>query len=433
MPVSPASPKPAPVAPESSLAVQWWPIEKLCLYTHNPRRCSEEAVRALAASISEFGWKVPLVIDAQGTIVAGHTRYRAAQYLGAAQVPVIVATDLSPAQLKAYRLADNKLAELTSWDPLLLSLELSELIDMEIDPTLAGFSAAELSELLAPPPTTGLSDPDALLPPPAEPITKPGELWLLGTQRLLCGDATKAADVQRLMGGQRAALMVTDPPYLIDYEGGKHPQSWGNGGKQAGRDVASKSWDAYIDPAAAAAFYVDFLRAALRHALMPDAAIYQCFAILRSELILSAWQSVGLHAHQVCIWKKSRAVLTHSWFLWDYEPLLIGWPAGRQPKSKPPADTKAVWEIASTEGNEAAISSHPTVKPVALLRRPIEWHSKPGGLIYEPFCGSGTALIAAEMSGRRCYAIELSAAFCDAAILRWQAFTGKLAVREGRP
>jgi DNA modification methylase len=279
----------------------------------------------------------------------------------------------------------------------------------------------------------GLTDPDEVPEPPAEPISKPGDLWLLGKHRLLCGDSTDAAQVQRLMAGERAGLMATDPPYLVDYEGGVHPASEANGGIVNGVRVGhdEKHWDVYLDHAAAVGFYRDFLKVALDVALTPDVAVYQCFGMMRTEVIWQAWREVGLLSHQVVIWKKTRAVLTYSWFLWDYEVVMVGWPQGHKPKRTPPASERAVWEIASTEGNEeGAGGKHPTTKPVELIRRPILWHTKPGGLIYEPFSGSGTALIAAEMTGRHCYAMELSPAFVDVAVARWEAFTGKTATKE---
>ncbi len=411
---------------ERRLLVQWWPLTRLSRYKHNPRICPPEAIEGVAASICAFGWKVPLVVSRKGRIIAGHTRYEAALSLGLTEVPVIVADDLSKAQQRAYRIADNKLAEATSWDQDLLACELAALVGMEIDPALTGFSAEELAALLAPPPSAGLCDPDEAVEVPDEPATKPGDLWLLGAHKLLCGDSTKVEDVRRLMGGERAALMATDPPYLVDYTGGAHPASAANHGAP-GKD---KHWDTYIDHAHSVEFYRDFLRVALDEALSGDAAIYQCYGIMRSEVIWAAWKKVGLLAHQVVVWKKTRSVLTYSWFMWDYEPVLVGWPAGHQPKSRPPAAERAVWEIPSTI-EDGATGIHATQKPVELVRRPIGWHTVRGGLLYEPFAGSGTALIAAETSARRCYAIELSPAFCDAVVARWQRFTGKSAVLGG--
>jgi DNA modification methylase len=411
---------------KEELNVEWWPAEKPTPYARNARVCPQAAIDKVAASIKEFGWRQPIVVDEDGVIIAGHTRLLAAQKLGIKHVPVHVATNLTPQQVKAYRLMDNRAAQETSWDMDFLPLELAELADLEFDLGLTGFEPDELAAFLAEP-TVGLTDPDVAPEPPEKPVSRPGDLYLLGEHRLLCGDATNSDDVTRLMNGKRATLMFTDPPYLVDYEGGSHPASEAN----AGAATKDKHWDTYLDHAHAVDFYRDFLRPALDIALVPDASVYQCFAMMRTEVIWQAWREVGLLSHQVVIWKKSRAVLTYSWFLWDYEVVMVGWLQGHKPKVPPPADTRAVWEIDSTDGNEAEVGSiHPTIKPVELVRRPIGWHTPLGGLIYEPFSGSGTAIIAAEMTGRTCYAMEISPAFCDVAVRRWEAFTGKTATKE---
>ena len=410
-----------------NLAVEWWPIARPIPYAANPRLVPEAAITKVAASLREYGWRQPIVVDEQGVVIAGHTRLLAARHLGLAHVPVHVARDLSPAKVKAYRLADNRSAEETAWNYELLATEIGELTDLDYDIDVLGFESEEMAAILACP-TVGLTDPDEIPEPPAEPLTKPGDLWLLGEHRLLCGDATKAEDVARLMDGRRAALMATDPPYLVDYDGGKHPQSWANGGK-VGRDP-DKHWDAYVDAEHSLAFYRAFLEVAIEHALCPAPAVYQWFAALRAPLVFAAWQAVGLLAHQQLIWAKSRPVLTHSHYLWDYEPCLYGWRKGRQPALKPPADARAVWQIDSRIDDGAA-GIHPTQKPIETARRPILYHTRPGGLLYEPFCGSGTTIIAAEELGRVCYALELSPAFVDVALTRWQNFTGEEAVRHG--
>ena len=403
------------------LSVEYWPIDRPVAYARNARLCPQSAVEKVAASIAEFGWRQPIVVDEQGVILAGHTRLLAACKLGLLEVPVHVATGLTAAQAKAFRLMDNRSNQETSWDLELLPLELEELLTMEIDPALTGFTADEIAALLASP-TEGRCDPDEAVEPPAEPLSKPGDLYLLGNHRLLCGDATNPNDVLRLMAGEHAAAMITDPPYLVGYQGGSHPASEAN----ASAATKDKHWDSYIDHEHSVSFYVDFMRAAIDNALHESAAIYQCFGIMRTEVIWQAWREVGLLPHQVLIWKKSRAVLTYSHFMWDYEPIMYGWREGHMPKVKPPADSRAVWEIES-KIEDGAGSIHPTMKPVELIRRPIGYHTEPGGLIYEPFSGSGTALIAAEMTGRRCSAMELSAAYVDAAVARWEHFTGKTA------
>ncbi len=398
--------------------VALWPIEKPVPYARNPRLAPESAIAKVAGSIEEFGFRQPIVVDEEGVVIVGHTRLLAARSLGLGQVPVHVASGLTPEKVKAYRLADNRTAQETSWDSELLLLELSELVDLDIDTALTGFEPEEIAAFLASP-TEGLTDEDEAPEAPEEPTSKPGDLYLLGEHRLLCGDATDSDDVQRLMDGKRATLMATDPPYLVDYQGGSHPASEAN----KGAPTKDKAWDEYVDHEHSVEFYVAFLKTALDHALEEDAALYQCYGVMRSEVIWQSWREVGLLAHQVLIWRKTRSVLTYSWYMWDYEPILVGWRQGHQPKMKPPADAKAVWEIES-KIEDSPGSVHPTMKPVELIRRPILYHTKPGGLIYEPFSGSGTAIIAAEATGRTCYAMEQSPAFCDVAVARWEAFSG---------
>lgn len=408
----------------STLSVEWWPIERPIPYARNPRLAPEAAIAKVAASLAEYGWRQPIVVDIQGVIVVGHTRLLAAKRLGLVQVPVHVASDLTPQQIKAYRLADNRTAEETSWDLELLPLEISELADLGYDLGVLGFNSDELARLSFTP-TEGLTDPDEVPEVPDEPITKPGDLITLGDHRLLCGDATSAADVARLMDGRRAGLMATDPPYLVDYDGGHHPDTYGNGGKWG--QATSKGWDAYHDPVSATAFYADYLRVALQCALSDDPACYQWHAIMRTDLVFAAWREVGLLPHQVLIWAKSRAVLTYCDYLYDYEPCLYGWIKGHQPRRRPPNDARALWQIDSKiiDGE----NRHPTIKPVECFRRPIVYHTVPGEAIYEPFAGSGTALIAAQELGRSCYALELEPVFCDVIVSRWERFTGRQALR----
>jgi DNA modification methylase len=414
----------APDDGRAGLSVEWWPTERPTPYARNPRVAPEEAIAKVAASLTEYGWRQPIVVDFQGVIIAGHTRLLAAKRLGLPQVPIHVATDLSPQQVKAYRLADNRTAEESSWDLELLPLEITELADLGYDLRVLGFDPDELAKLTFTP-SEGLTDPDEVPEAPAEAITKPGELIILGDHRLLCGDATSAVDVARLMDGRRAALMATDPPYLVDYDGGHHPDTYANGGKW-GR-ATSKGWDAYHDPASATAFYTDYLRVAVECALSDDPAIYQWHAMMRADLVFAAWHAAGLLPHQVLIWAKSRAVLTYCDYLYDYEPCLYGWIKGHQPRRRPPNDARALWQIDSkiADGEDR----HPTIKPVECFRRPIVYHTVPGEIAYEPFAGSGTALIAAQELGRTCYALELEPVFCDVIVSRWERFTGRQALR----
>jgi DNA modification methylase len=416
---------------DGKLAIAWWPTEKVRPYEANPRLCPQSAIEKVAGSIGQFGFRQPLVVDADGLIICGHTRLLAAKRLGLEKVPVHVAAELSPAQVAAYRLADNRCAQETAWDTQLLGAEIAGLLEVNYDLDVLGFDPDELAGLLST--DTVCGDPDAVPEPPATPITAPGDLWLLGEHRLLCGDATQAGDVERLMAGRRATLMATDPPYLVNYDGGNHPQTWGKAGHPISSEEKTRHWDAYRDPQAAVAFYEGFLAAALAEALIERPFVYQWFGMMRAPLVFGAWERVGLLTHQVLIWHKSRRVLSRCDYMWDYEPALYGWPKGKRPPSRrrPAANAAAVWQVASAI-EDGASGIHPTQKPVELIRRPIACHTLPGEAIYEPFCGSGTALIAAEMTGRACYAIELAPQFVDVAVARWEHFSSRKAHREGR-
>jgi DNA modification methylase len=415
------------------LDVDLWPIDRPIPCARNARLCPQSAIDMVAASIQEFGFRQPIVVDEEGVIICGHTRLLAARKLRLEAVPVHVAVGLTAAQVKAYRLMDNRSNQETSWDSELLSLELEELAGLGCDLALTGFSNEELTALLASA-TEGLCDPDEVPELPEEPVSRLGDLYLLGSHRLLCGDSTDPAQVRRLMAGRRASLMATDPPYLVDYDGGNHPQTWGKDGRAISPEEKTRHWDTYTDPQQAVEFYAAFLRTALDEALTKRPVLYQWFAAMRVELVLQAWRANGLLAHQILIWAKSRPVLGRCHYMWDYEPAVYGWIEGRQPEveSRPPNNARCVWQIDQREGTEAGAGhDHPTMKPVELILRTIDYHTEPAALIYEPFAGSGTALIAAEMTGRACYAMELSPAFVDVVVQRWERFTGKQAVREG--
>jgi DNA modification methylase len=383
----------------------------------------EAAITKVATSIAAFGFRNPMLIMTDGTLIAGHTRLLAAQRLGLEAVPVIVCADLDDARAKALRLADNRTAQETSWDYELLGIELADLSKLGLDLELTGFGQDELAQFLAAP-TPGLTDPDEVPPPPPEPVTRAGDLWLLGEHRLLCADATSQADVRRLMAGKRAGLMCTDPPYFVNYDGTNRPQKWG----KTGGPPAAESWDRNPGEAEVRAFYQAFLSAAREEALGDAPALYQWFGMMRIETVLAAWRKAGLLPHQVLIWHKSQPVLGRSHYAWNFEPCLYGWVKGNVPKAKPPAGAAAVWEIPSRRDDPGI--EHLTVKPVEVVRRPLSYHTRPGGLLYEPFAGSGTALIAAEMTGRRCYALEISPQFCDLIVRRWANFTGRSALLE---
>lgn len=408
-------------------SLEHWPITRPTPYARNARLCPEPAIAKVAGSIHEYGFRSPILVDEEGVIIAGHTRLAAAQRLGLETVPVIVCHGLTPAQVKAYRLADNRTAQETTWDDELLAIELEELLGLDVDLVPIGFDPDEVDALLSEP-TDGLTDPDDVPAPPEQPVTRTGDLWILGEHRLLCGDSTDEGTVARVMASERAVLMATDPPYLVDYDGSNHLTT--KGGVHAQPAGLASEWDKYEDHESGVAFYRDFIMAARQEALIENPAVYQWFAGMRADIVFAAWREAGLLPHQLMIWKKSRGILTHCHYLWDYEPFMYGWVQGHKPSMRPPAGATATWEVGSAiEDNPGSV--HPTMKPVELTRRCIDYHTKPGQLIYEPFSGSGTALIAAEETGRRCRAIELSPAFVDVAAERWERFSGGTATLEG--
>jgi len=261
--------------------------------------------------------------------------------------------------------------------------------------------------------------------------TEPGQLWLLGDHRLLCGDSTSAADVHRLMGDERAVLFATDPPYLVDYDGTNHP-----GTKVSkDRDSLNKDWSGtYRDfdrSEQGDGLYDGFISVAVEHAILPDAAWYCWHASRRQAMVEAAWERHGAFVHQQLIWSKERAVLTRSWYLWKHEPCFFGWVKGQKPPRVASASPLAsVWALESVSRSEDV--DHPTPKPVECFAIPMRQHTEPGDLCYEPFCGSGSQIIAAERTGRRCYAMELAPEFVAVTLQRFQDATGKKPVLADR-
>jgi len=406
---------------DTTFNVEWVAAERLFPNPANPR-INDEAVPHVAASIRRFGWQQPIVAKRSGEVIAGHTRLKAAGELGHAQVPVVwfEGTDLDAA---AFLIADNRTHTFSDWDDAAL-VGLLEELRREDALEGVGFDDQEIDRLLAELEAAGgegesLEDPGPD-DPPERPVTRRGDLWILGDHRLLCGDSTDAEDVARLMNGEEAALLATDPPYLVDYQGGNHPQSWHNRA-----EVKDKHWDDYVDPQSGVAFFTGWLAAALPHC-REDVPVYQWHATRRQGLVEEAWKANGLLVHQTIIWAKARPVLTRCHFMWSHEPCFYGWPQGNMPKKPrlPDPAARTVWDV-DQQGQQDGF--HPTQKPVELFRRPMTWHMLRGEVCLEPFSGSGTQIICAEELGRRCYAIELAPPFVDVAIKRWQQATGKRA------
>ncbi|RTL31281.1 MAG: DNA methylase [Rhodocyclaceae bacterium] len=385
----------------------------------NPRVHNERNLQAISESLERFGQVEPIVVEA-GTnkILGGHGRVMALEAKGETHVAVVEA-DVHGDDARALSLALNRTGDLATYDEALL---FESLKDLEVP----GFTAEDIAALV-PDPDPELVDDPGPQEPPKIPRTKLGDLWILGNHRLLCGDSTKPEDVARLMNGERARLMATDPPYLVDYDAGNHPQSFDK--KKSGKkDTTNKRWDAYIEHDSASPLFENFIRVAIPH-LDPRSPIYQWHAVRRQMMVEAAWKANGILMHQTIIWVKSRPVLTRQDFMAQMEPCCYGWVEGNRPETerRPPCNTSNVWTIGQAGENDGI---HPTQKPREIYTRPFNWHLRPGELAYEPFSGSGTAIIAAEETGRRCFAMELAPEFVDAGVARWEKATGKTAVLE---
>lgn len=338
------------------------------------------------------------------------------------KVPVHVAGDLSAEQARAYRIADNQVATLADWENNLLETELVALRELGVDLNDLGFDIEQLNQLLASADAIaqGLIDDDDVPDPPADPITQIGDLWLLGKHRLLCGDSTNADDVDRLMNGEKAALVATDPPYLVDYTG-ERPNGTG------------KDWtDNYreIDIPDADVFFRGVFENVVR-VVAPHAAIYCWHAHKRCGVIQRVWEDLGILDHQAIVWVKPTPVFGRVFWHFRHEPCMMGWVQGSNPAhdGDHSMQMSSVWEL-DWEGKSRIVGNeHPTQKPVEIFARPMRKHTKPGDICFEPFSGSGSQLIAGEREGRRVYAMELSPVFVEVAVRRWEQFTGKQAER----
>jgi DNA modification methylase len=417
-------------------------------YAGNPRH-NDAAVDAVAASIREFGWRVPIVVDEDGVIVAGHTRYKAALKLGIEMVPVHVAVGLSPAQLKAFRLADNQTAQLSGWDEDRLPLELAALQEMGFDLSLTGFSGDELLELLGNQGPAPLADPDDVPEPPDEAITRPGDLWLLGDHRLLCGDSSKPEDVDRLLAGAPIHLVNTDPPYGVKVE----PRSnnaiaaglssfAGYGNSDPGRDVVrcpeksqptTKKLRPKDRPLANDHLgdeeFDRLLRAwfgNLSRVLLPGRGYYVWGGYGNLGTYPPVLRSCGLYLSQAIVWDKEHPVLTRKDFMGCYEIAYYGWKEGAAHQFFGPNNALDLWHVKKVNPQSMI---HLTEKPVELAQRAIEYSSRRGEHVLDLFGGSGSTLIAAEQAGRKAYLMELDPLYCDVIVTRYENFTGRKAER----
>jgi DNA modification methylase len=431
------------------MLVEMRPIGLIRPYENNPR-LNDAAVDAVAASIKEFGFRQPLVVDEQGVIIVGHTRYKAALKLGLTEVPVHVALGLSPAKAKAYRIADNQTATISQWDSDLLPLELAELQEMGFDMELTGFSGDELLRLLDSGTNAGLTDPDAVPEPPDEATTRPGDLWILGKHRLLCGNSGIPEDVDRLLDGAPVHLVTTDPPYnvrveprsnnaiaagLSSFEGTKHHQRFDverypekatpTGKKLRAKDrplqndfVSDEDFDKLLRD-----WFGNMARV-----LLPGHAFYIWGGYANCGNYPPVLKATGLYFSQAVIWVKEHPVLTRKDFMGNHEWCFYGWKAGAAHRFFGPNNAADVWPIKKINPQSMV---HLTEKPVELAVRAMEYSSRRGENVLDLFGGSGSTLIAAEQTGRKAFLMEIDSLYCDVIVQRWEQFTGKQAVLAG--
>ncbi|MGG7567888.1 site-specific DNA-methyltransferase [Rhodovulum sp. DZ06] len=389
------------------------PLAALTPCARNSRTHSERQIAQIAASIREWGWTMPVLVDEADEIIAGHGRVRAAETLGLTEAPVMVARGWTEAQRRAYVIADNRLAEAAGWDEALLGEELNLLAQGGFELELTGFDGAELDRLLSGG-GHGREDEDEVPEPPAEPITRPGDLWILGAHRLLCGDSTDAAQVARLLGGVRPHLMVTDPPYGVNYE-----PDWRNKVVRADGSAVS---------ARATGTVQNDHRADWREAwaLFPGDVAYVWHADRFSGAVLESLEATSFEARAQIIWAKPRLVIGRGHYHHQHEPCWYAVRKGKGASWKGDRKQTTLWSIEHRKSE----TGHGTQKPVEAMRRPILNHSAPGQAVYEPFCGSGTTLIACETEGRACLGMEIDPAYCDVIVKRWEELTGETARRE---
>ncbi len=403
------------------------PIDSIYEDQSNARLHGERNLDAIMASLRRFGQVEPLVVrKGDRRIIGGNGRHAAMLQLGWTECD-IVEVDVSETAATALGIALNRTAELAEWDDEILARLMSSLRDDGFDLGDVGFDESELRDLFAALEPRSAADvvEDEPPEPPDVAFSSPGDLWVLGEHRLLCGSSTSAEDVRRLMAGERAVLFATDPPYLVGYDGTNHPKGKANKDHSASYGV---TWDD-ADAEGNADLWLRFCEVARAEAVRDDAAWYCWYASVHHAKLEAVWKQVGAFAHQQIIWAKNSGVLTYSWYTWQHEPCLMGWVRPHKPPRNPATKMLGtVWSLERIRGGEAG--DHPTPKPVQVFAIPMEQHTTEGELCYEPFSGSGTQLIAAEQMGRRCYAMEIEPRYVDLAVMRWCRLTGKRAIRE---
>lgn len=365
-------------------------------YARNTRTHSDEQVNQIVSSIKEFGFTNPVLIDEESMIIAGHGRVMAANKLKLNKVPTICLDHLTEAQKKAYIIADNRLALNAGWDEDMLKVELEELNDLEFDISLLGFEDKEIESLLSEP-TEGLTDEDAVPDLPEEPTTKLGDLWILGEHRLLCGDSTSIDDVDKLMDGNKADMVFTDPPYGVEYEGIM------NDSRNSLEELLRCSFGSYF-------------------ATSKSGASIYCFHSDKCADIFNNVFREFFHFSSMIIWAKNTLTLSQTDYQSQHEPCLYGWMKNGTHKWHSDRKQTSLWKF-----DKESVAGHTTPKPVALINKAINNSSKSGDLVIDFFGGSGSTIIACEKTNRHCRMMELDPKYCDVIIQRWEEFTGNKA------
>jgi len=395
------------------MKVELTEIGRVIPYARNPRK-NDAAIAKVAASIKEYGFRQPIVVDEEMVIIAGHTRLQAAQSLGLKKVPVHIATGLTQAQIKAYRLADNRTHEDAEWDEELLAIELGELNELGFDLDLTGFDAIELEDLLDGEPMAGLTDDDEVPEAPKIPVSKEGDIWLLGDHRLICGDSTKAETMKALMGDELADMVFTDPPYNVDYGQTMKDNVRGNKRKIKNDNLGAD--------------FQKFLTDACTEMVkVCKGALYICMSSSELHTLHRAFADAGGKWSTFIIWAKNTFTMGRSDYQRQYEPILYGWPEGNKHFWCGDRSQSDVWNYNKPRVNDL----HPTMKPVELVCRGIENSSKTKDIVLDSFGGSGTTLIACEKLQRKARLIELDPCYVDVIVKRWEEFTGNTAKHAG--
>ena len=404
----------SPITKLITKPVEHWPVNRLIPYARNPRTHSDTQVTQIAASIREFGFNNPILVDTHAGIIAGHGRLLAARQLELAQVPVIVLDHLSDAQKRAYILADNRLAQNAGWDEELLRCELAALDEEDFHLDLIGFDDEELARLLADQEDTpGLTDEDAIPEVAETPVSSGGDLWFLGDHKLLVGDATIREEVDRLMAGDRADLIFTDPPYNVDYEGYTEDRLTIQGDRMT------------------AAQFQQFLRTVCHHyrrMVKLAASLYICHPSSWQREFQNALEEAGFEIRCQIIWAKNTFAWGFGRYKFQHEPIFYAHVAGQKDPWYGDRSQSTLWQ----ENKPAANRLHPTAKPVELMERALINSSQRGDVVVDLFGGSGSTLIACERRGRRARLMEIDPQYADCIVRRWQQYTGRQAVLEGQ-